>query len=399
MKLLPGILPMINNSVKYEVNVALISLKQRYYYVVMILFACMLGCQKPQEKVYSINEYGLPNCPGYCTPKVYAVHTLSGTPTIDGYISDDEWGNTPWSEPLVSSVKNGMANPAYSTRYKLGTKGDSLYFSAIVYDRHIWAVNDICQSYFFEDNFLELYLDADNDEKDYVVLKINALGNLCGEYWNRNNDKPLSRFSLLDMSHGRCSVFIDGTVNNPKDNDRYWSFECAVPLNLQVDSLTLLQPHTTWNVNVQRTYWPSVVVAGLYKKMLNPHTGKKYPGEKWVWSFLDENNINTPELWGEWHFNTLNQTSQEISRQQFERQVRWELRNIYYAQQRHLKRYGRFSRKVAGLTDVGLKLPKLLYKPNINTGSEVYEAHIYDAATGTKFTINHEGKVWKEQQQ
>ncbi len=356
----------------------------------------MLGCHQTQEKALRVNEYGLSNCPSYCTPQVYAIHRLLEAPCIDGLILDDEWGEAPWSDPLVPSVKNGMDYPSNGASYKLGIKGDSLYLCAIVHDRHIWAVNDICQSYFFEDNFLEFYLDADKDEADYVVLKINALGNFCGEYRNRNNTEPILRFSLLDKPHGRCSVSVEGTLNNPLDNDEYWSFECVVPLFLQVDSVNLLQAHHSWNVNVQRTHWPFVVVSGLYKKMLNPHTGKKYPGEKWVWSFLDESSIYNPELWGVWYFNDHNLSEGEKKQQQYVEEVRWELRNIYYAQQAYLKRYGRFSKKVVGLKDVGLKVSQLRYDLHMKVQDSTFEIDIVNAEIEARYVINQEGKIWQE---
>ncbi len=367
-----------------------------YYILLFYLIIIIVGCEKSPVETGILNEYGLADSPSFCTPQIYSVNKLLTSPHIDGIISEKEWGDVPWSSPFVSEIKNGNINSSYNTKFKIGIRNDSIYFSAIVFDNHIWAVNDICQSYFFDDNFLELYIDIDEDEFDYVVFKINALGNLCGEYRQTINNKPLSRFSLLEMSNARCAVFVDGTLNNPDDIDKYWSVECAIPLDLQIDAQTILKQKNIWNVNVQRTFWSAVVVGGLYKKMLNPETGKKYLGEKWVWSFLDENSIHSPELWGEWHFNKLNQSAKELSRLEFERQIKWELRNIYYAQNLYHIKHHKFALKVAKLKDVGLDINKLLYKPEINGDKEKFEAIVFDLSSNTKFIINQYGKLIKE---
>jgi len=367
-----------------------------YYIYVLYLIIFLIGCKEAPSNLGIKNEYGLSESPNYCTPQIYSVNKLISPPNIDGVILKDEWDKVPWSSSFVSEIKNGNNNPSHNTKFKLGIINDSLYVSAIVFDKHICATNDICQSYFFDDNFLEFFIDVDEDEYDYVVIKINAFGNLCGEYRQRNHNEPLRRFSWLEICGAKCSVFVDGTINNPKDTDNYWSIECALPMNQKLDTLTLLKPKDIWNVNVQRTYWPSTVVSGLYKKILNPKTGKKYPGEKWLWSFLEENDINTPELWGEWHFNTLNKTNKRDHQLQFERQVKWELRNIYYAQKFHLKLHRKYARKTAALKNVGLKPNKLLYNPTIKAKADKYKAFIFDSSTRTRFYINQDGKVWKE---
>ncbi len=365
-----------------------------YYTIYFLFFIVLVGCKKSPQIIKNRNEYGLPNYPTYCHPKTHPVNLISLPPQIDGIISDKEWQEIPWSDTFVSEVKNGEVDPNYLTKYKVAVYNDSIYFAAVVFDKHIWAVNDICESYFFEDNFLEIYIDSDQNEFDYTILKINALGHLCGEYRQINQAKPISRFSLLDKPYGRCSIDVEGTINNPEDIDEYWTVECVLPISLTIDSIEILSPKSVWNVNVQRIHWPSVIVSGLYKKLLNPKTGKKYLGEKWIWSFMNEYKMNTTELWGEWHFKQHSYDHKELNRIQFERQVKWELRNIFYAQQIHYEKHERYARKIAGLKDVGLKLSKLLYKPDINSSRKKYTASIYDSSSGTKFLINNEGKIW-----
>lgn len=369
--------------------------KATYHLLIFLVLAVLAGCNDAPETDHKRNQFGLPNCPDYCIPKIYNVNTMNTIPNIDGIINDNEWQNIDWSEQLVSEFKNGNTEPQFSSKYKLGINNDTLYFAAIIYDQHIWSVNDICQSYFFDDNFLELFIDDNNTELDYVVLKMNALGNLCGEYRTSTNEKPLLRFPLLDNSLARCAVHVEGTLNNPKDLDNYWAVECAIPLNLQIEGHTFLKPNTQWNTNVRRLHWPTTVVSGVYKKMLNPETGKKYESEKWVWSFLNENSIHNPELWGEWNFNANGQTAEQINLLQSQRRIKWELRNVYYAQQMHLKKHKRYARKLAGLEGVGLESSEFSYKVNIDVKNDTFKASIKGEEPNTNYLINQEGKVWQ----
>ncbi len=368
-------------------------LNKSYYILFLILITFLSACNEASEKVESRNEYGLPNHPSYISPKLYNIYPLAKAPVIDGIILDDEWKDIPWSKTLVSEADNNIATADYSTKYKLARSSDSLYFAAVIFDQHIWSRHDICESYFFDDNFIELYIDADADEYDYVVLKINALGDFCGEYRNRDSIAPLLRFSLLDENTARCKVFVEGSINNPSDLDTYWSVECSIPFNFILDDKNILKPIEMWKANVQRIHWSSVIVSGIYKKLIDPETGIKYPGDKWVWNYMDENSIYTPEFWGEWHLLNLNKTNQAINQQEFERKVKWELRNIYYAQQLHYKKHNRYAHKIAGLKDTGLDLSSMMFKPKIQARNKSYSATILNSNTGLSYSINEKGKL------
>lgn len=251
----------------------------------------------------------------------------------------------------------------------------------------------IYESYFFDDNFLELVIDYDNDEFDYLILKFNALSNFCGEYYHSNKKKPLFKFSLLDDRMARCAVYVNGTVNNPKDIDEFWIVEASIPLNLEFGGIQLLKPNKNWKINVRRTRWTSVIVSGIYKKIINSDTGKKYPGQQWIWNNMGENPINMVELWGECQFETNNSTSDWEDQILENRKIKWELRNVFYAQQLHLKKHGRYARKVAGLKDVGFDLSSLIYRPGIQLTDEGFKVSIQNTKTREMWMINETGKI------
>lgn len=239
-----------------------------YRFCVLLLVFIFYGCNKSNHTDIK-NQYGLALSPPYYSPQVYYCHPLTCIPKIDGIISNEEWDEVDWSNSLISSISNESPVSNCISKFKLAYANDSLYFAAIVHSDHIWSTVDICESNFFDDNFLKLAIDYDNDEFDYLILKFNALGNFCGEYWNTNNIQPLSKFSLIENQKARCAVYVKGTVNNPKDIDQFWTIEAAIPLDLKLNGVSFIKPNNSWKINVQRTRWISVIVSGIYKKVIN----------------------------------------------------------------------------------------------------------------------------------
>ncbi|TLX75355.1 hypothetical protein E9993_10695 [Labilibacter sediminis] len=366
-----------------------------YHYCLLLMLLFHVACLSSSEDEIK-NQYGLMMVPHYYNPRVYDCKMLPGKPLIDGKINREEWDDINWSESFVSMVDAESPGSSYTTKFKLAYADDSLFFCAEVHDDHIWSTKDLCESYFFEDNFLELAIDCNNDEFDYLTIKFNAQGNCCAEYCNVKSSEPQSKFSLIQDNQVRCAVHINGTLNNPEDSDKFWSVEAAIPLNLKLNEIHLLRPSSIWKINVCRTRWTSTVVSGIYKKMINSQTGKKYPGEEWVWSPMAGYPVNMVELWGECHFGSDDMTyalKQQINHQ---REIKWELRNVYYAQHIHFNKHKRYAKKVAGLKDIGFDLSALIYKPDIKSSKKGFTIEIKDPQTHKQWRIDDEGRISSE---
>jgi hypothetical protein len=360
---------------------------QRLIFIALIF--TLVACTKTIE---TGNQYGLPISPDYYQPEEYFCNTAAATPVIDGIVKGEEWDNINWSSVFVSMVNEESVNELFATQFKLSYQNDSIYIAAQLNETHIWAIHEECTSPHQKDNFLEIFIDSDNDEFDYMCIKVNALGYVCGEYRTIESNKPLHYFSLKDTLI-RSAVFVNGTLNDPGDEDEYWTVELAIPINLAIGEDTLLKPAPLWKFNLLRTRWQYVIVSGFYKKILDADTGEKYPGDQLIWSPIGSNSIHQPELWGECNFLGIYPQKYQYVNTFHIRQIKWELRNVFYAQHLHFQKHGRYAHKLAGLKDVGFDLSALLFKPKVQARSQYFKVIIEDKDSGKRWEINHLGQI------
>ncbi|MEJ5171980.1 MAG: hypothetical protein WHU10_13415, partial [Fimbriimonadales bacterium] len=141
-----------------------------------------------------------------------------------------------------------------------------------------------------------------------------------------------------------------GTLNDPRDEDRGWTVEIAIPWNdlyehqaqiSQDDSPppTPWRPSegTTWRVNFSRVEWDVVIDNGKYRKIPNR------PEHNWVWSPQGAIDMHRPEHWGYVQF-----TERPADQARFvpdpAKPARQALHRFYYAAHAYRERHGRWPR-------------------------------------------------------
>jgi hypothetical protein len=91
----------------------------------------------------------------------------------------------------------------------------------------------------------------------------------------------------------RTAIHVDGTLNDPSDDDAGWSVEAAFPwaeLGRHANGSMPPSPGDEWRMNLMRVEWSHDVVDGAYRK-----------GEQqdfWVWSPQYAVDMHRPEHWG-----------------------------------------------------------------------------------------------------
>jgi hypothetical protein len=358
--------------------------------MLVILVCC--GQQSNQDSM--LNEYGLPYAPYSFAPQEYEVQQFQVPPVVDGKVQKDEWKGISWSTYFVSEVNGKSEDGRFATRFKMGVAEDTVYVLVRLNDDQVWANHANYYSSYFQDNSITLYIDWDNDEYDYFTIKVNAMGLVSTGYGNVLHKKKYYPAQDLGI---HCGVFIDGTLNDPSDKDQYWQVEMAIPINIQFNDTVLLQPNHCWKLNLVRSQWQYSLVNGMYKKVLNAEDGRKYPGECWVWNNTWGNPISKVELWGE----VFGSDPELISKEEWsiKRRIKWELRNVFYAQQLHYQKYGKYANKIGRLKDVGLDLSALHYKPDIQSNNNQFIAIIKDEKYSNSWSVDELGRVDDEIQQ
>ena len=157
------------------------------------------------------------------------------------------------------------------------------------------------------------------------------------------------------------AVYVNGTLNNPKDIDSGWTMEMAIPwesIAEYTDSPCPPQNGNKWRINFARTEFENEIIQSKFttKDVTNNAYQKKENGEVGIWSWSSHGvcNLHTPEMFGVVQYTNLAVGEAEwIPDQTVE--ARNILMDIYYAQRDYYKKNDKY---VINLDELGLTKKK-----------------------------------------
>ena len=232
-------------------------------------------------------------------PKTYECPKATEAVKIDGRLVDAAWKQAPWTDYFVDIEGDAKATPRFRTRAKMTWDSNYFYIAAEMEEPHVWGTLTKHDSVIFQDNDFEVFIDPNGDTLEYYEFEINALNT----GWDLFLNKPYRHGGKADNGWEipglRTAVHIDGTLNDPRDTDRGWSVEIAIPwkaLAQYAHKPAPPQPGDEWRMNFSRVEWQHTVVDGKYQKV--PKTKE----DNWVWSPQGVINMHVPEKWGRVRF-------------------------------------------------------------------------------------------------
>jgi len=227
-------------------------------------------------------------------PKQYECHRAASSLKIDGHLDDAAWSKAAWTDAFVDIVGEDHPAPRFQTRMKMLWDDEYLYIGAELEEPDVWATLTVHDSVIFRDNDFEVFINPTGDGLRYFEFEINALNT----GWDLFLDKPYKQGGKADnsweMPGYKSAVAIDGTLNDPRDRDKGWSVELALPWSAFIERSGKGRPNPgdEWRVNFSRVEWQTRVVDGKYEKV----RGTKE--DNWVWSPQGVVNMHVPEKWG-----------------------------------------------------------------------------------------------------
>jgi hypothetical protein len=227
-------------------------------------------------------------------PKQYDCHRAASPLKIDGRLDDAGWAKAAWTDAFVDIVGDDRPKPRFQTRMKMLWDDDYLYIGAELEEPDVWATLTSHDSVIFRDNDFEVFLNPTGDGLKYFEFEINALNT----GWDLFLDKPYKQGGKADnsweMPGYKSAIAIDGTLNDPRDRDKGWSVELALPWSAFTERSGKGRPNAgdSWRMNFSRVEWQVRVVDGKYEKV----RGTKE--DNWVWSPQGVVNMHVPEKWG-----------------------------------------------------------------------------------------------------
>lgn len=228
--------------------------------------------------------------------KTYVVYQTSSPLIIDGKASETDWQKAPWTADFEDIEGARKPKPLNRTRVKMLYDATGLYVLAELEEPHVWATYDKYDMIIYHENDFEVFIDPDGDTHQYFEYELNALNTLL----DLKMSMPYRNGGKADLgwnSKGfHSAVYIDGTLNDPKDKDKLWTVEMKIPFSdLQVK---FPDDGQLWKVNFSRVAWQIQAVDGKYQKVKDPATGRAFPEYNWVWSPPGLINMHYPERWG-----------------------------------------------------------------------------------------------------
>ena len=304
-------------------------------------------------------------------PRSYVAYRTEGALKIDGKLDESSWQKAKETEAFEDISGAGFAEPKYKTTAKMLWDDDFLYVGAILEEPNIDAKLTQRDTIIYYDNDLEAFIDPDTDGHNYFEIEVNAKNVL----FDLMLDKPYrvggDFFLQWDCPGIQSAIHIDGTLNNPKDTDKFWSVEMAIPRQaLTLSFNNLLKAGNTWRINFSRVEW------------------LKKPEENWVWSATGRIDMHMPERWGYMYLSGNTVGAQDEMKYPHDLNVYKNMWAVFYAQQDSYNE----TKKYKTLAELGLANAGLTFEST----SASYQIRAEVPAEGMVYILNNEGRFWKE---
>jgi hypothetical protein len=353
--------------------------------VLSIFFAAPYARAQEQFK-------GLENL--FTVPKGYVVGYVKTPPVIDGDVNDPVWQQAKWSDDFVDIEGDLKPHPPLQTNIKMLWSDSSLYIAARVMEPNVWAYLKNHDDIVFLDNDVEMFINPNNSMHQYYEIECNAINTIFDLYLNkpyRNGGNPVSAWNTPGM---QSAVKVQGTVNDPSDNDQGWTMEMVIPFRALGLGNRFQQPKdgAIWRINFSRVEWDTKVVNGKYEK-LKGENGRNLPEHNWSWSPQGLIAMHCPERWGYLQFTKGDAGDKTFTLPYAEKQKEY-LWLVYYKQKEWFKKHKAYA---VTLDELGID-SRIAIDTNKNTlqleaTPHLFMALITDTANNVTWTINQEGLV------
>ncbi len=336
-------------------------------------------------------------------PYEYVCRRTAGPIEVDGRLDEPSWTNAEWTEVFGDIEGPAKPAPRFRTRAQMLWDDTHFYIGAYLEEPHLWATLTERDAVIFQDNDFEVFIDPDGDTHAYYELEMNALNTVWDLLLVRPYRDGGPAVHSWDIQGLRTGVHLMGTLNDPRDRDKAWTVEIAIPFAVLREciqgKLERPAPGEQWRVNFSRVEYRLDVVNGRYAKVKDAATGRPLPEDNWTWAPQGVVNIHYPEMWG---FVQFSPKAAGRGRERFDRRpeerLKWALRKIYYAERRRFAEGSGFSADLAalGLGEASdLRVRGWSYPPAIHATPSLFEA-VYTAKSGESWRIRQDGLVWKE---
>jgi len=311
---------------------------------------------------------------------------------INGKGDEESWKKTEWSTNFIDI--EGIEKPLHRTRMKMLWDDTYLYIYAELEEDHIWGDITKRDEVIFYNNDFEVFIDATGDTHNYYEFEMNALNTVWDLFLTkpyRNNGTVLNNWDINGL---KSAVDIEGTINDASDIDKKWSVEIAMPWSVlnEASSSKEVPKGKTWRINFSRVNWNFDIVDGKYQRKKDKSTGKYLPEYNWVWSSQGVINMHEPEKWGYVLFSEKNAGEKDNFTIPNDEKVKWEMYNLYRAQNEYFKNNNKWSTSVQSLSKGTIIVENKELDPSLEFNDTGWNLKVISPFSNKTLIIKDDGK-------
>ncbi len=190
-------------------------------------------------------------------PPAYEIKRASSPITIDGKLTDRAWLTAAqtvlWRHPTTGKPQDGL-----DTWAKMLWDDENLYVAFSAEDSDVWSTIAVRDGNLWDEEVLELYIDAKKNGTDYLEFQINPNNAVFDAFFPKPTNRNLEQARARNLENMESAVTVSGTLNKRDDEDRAWFAELRIPL-ASIPSMGNVPPRDgdTVRVNFYRYDRPS----------------------------------------------------------------------------------------------------------------------------------------------
>ncbi len=183
------------------------------------------------------------------TLPVYRCRRAHGPIVVNGLLDEPAWQD---AQIVELALADSGAPPRQPTRARLLWDDDYLYAAFECRDDDIWGITTERDQDIYNQEVVELFVDADGDGHGYVEIEVSPLNAVLDLFMLWRDDRQRGLWDW-DSAGLQTAVTVDGDPTRRGTADRAWTVELAVPMS---DFMTA--PHLPpqvgdrWRMNLYR---------------------------------------------------------------------------------------------------------------------------------------------------
>lgn len=327
-------------------------------------------------------------------PRTYIAYRSKDSIKIDGIADEASWKKAEFSSDFIDI--EGEKVPKFKTNVKMLWDDTFLYFYAKMEEPHIWGTLKQRDTVIFYNNDFEIFIDPDGDSHNYMEFEMNALNTVWDLFIVKPYREPSPIIDNWTINGLKSAVHIDGSLNDPSDEDNFWSVEVAIPWEVMEEANVFGDGHREnfWRINFSRVNWDFELDGETYSRKTDEN-GKFLPEYNWVWSPQGVINMHEPEHWGYVYFSSEEVGETDGFKIPLDESIKWSLFKLYRKQKAYKQDKGNWAKSIDDILLEPVEVNGQVIKIEFENHSTGWNISAKSPFTGRTYIIKEDGHLIK----